>query len=275
MAFPPPPPELDRVLRLLRPLERLHSPVFTGWPNVPDRGPLLFVGNHTVLGVVDVPFLFAALWKERRIFLRALGDHEHFRVPGWRDFLTRFGVVDGTRENCAALFEAGESVLVFPGGAREVFKRKGEKYQLIWKERTGFARMAIRHGVPIVPFAALGVEDAVDILVDADDLLSTAPGRAIRRLGIREDLLPPIVRGVGPTPLPRPERFYFRFEPPILTAGLSEDEAAIWSVREQTRAAIEHGLDALQALRASDPGRTLPGRVRQAVGRRARFVRSE
>jgi hypothetical protein len=34
-------------------------------------------------------------------------------------------------------------VLVYPGGGREVAKRKGEKYQLLWKERVGFARLAI------------------------------------------------------------------------------------------------------------------------------------
>jgi hypothetical protein len=37
-------------------------------------------------------------------------------------------------------------VLVFPGGGREVTKRKGEAHKVIWKERTGFARMAIEHG---------------------------------------------------------------------------------------------------------------------------------
>ena len=46
---------------------------------------------------------------------------------GWRDFLAGFGAVDGTRENCAALMREGESILVYPGGAREVFKRKSEK----------------------------------------------------------------------------------------------------------------------------------------------------
>nr|HMS80226.1 hypothetical protein [Burkholderiaceae bacterium] len=33
---------------------------------------------------------------------------------------------------------AGESVLVFPGGGREVFKHKGERYHLIWKNRPGY-----------------------------------------------------------------------------------------------------------------------------------------
>ena len=37
-------------------------------------------------------------------------------------------------------------MLVFPGGGREVTKRKGRGLLAHLKERTGFARMAIEHG---------------------------------------------------------------------------------------------------------------------------------
>ncbi len=39
----------------------------------------------------------------------------------------------------------GELVMVFPGGAREVNKRKNERYKLV-ENRLGFARLAIQHG---------------------------------------------------------------------------------------------------------------------------------
>ncbi|MGE5441823.1 MAG: hypothetical protein ACM3Q0_02020, partial [Bacteroidota bacterium] len=60
-------------------------------------------------------------------------------------------------------------IVVFPGGGREVARRKGEQYKLIWKARTGFVRMAIRYGYPVVPFAQVGADDAFDILVDAGE----------------------------------------------------------------------------------------------------------
>jgi hypothetical protein len=41
------------------------------------------------------------------------------------------------------LMRDGASILVFPGGAREAFERRGERYRLIWDGRTGFARLAI------------------------------------------------------------------------------------------------------------------------------------
>ena len=72
--------------------------------------------------------------------------------------MVRAGAVRGARANCRALLAAGEAVLVYPGGGREVAKRKGEENRLTWKRRTGFARMAIEHQYPVVPFASLGAD---------------------------------------------------------------------------------------------------------------------
>ena len=46
-------------------------------------------------------------------------------------------------------------MLLYPGGAREAFKRKGEKYKLFWPKRQEFVRMASRFGATIIPFAAV------------------------------------------------------------------------------------------------------------------------
>ena len=92
---PPPAVEVERALLLIEPLRKLINPKVYGIDNVPKRGALL-VGNHTVLGVLDLPLLCAELWERGRI-VRALGDHAQFKVPGWRNMLNRFGVVEGTR----------------------------------------------------------------------------------------------------------------------------------------------------------------------------------
>jgi len=76
------------------------------------------------MGVLDVPLMLLGLHERTGVLVRPLGDHIHFQIPVWRDLLARFGTVDGTRENCEALMRAGESILVLPGGAREVFKHR-------------------------------------------------------------------------------------------------------------------------------------------------------
>jgi hypothetical protein len=43
-----------------------------------------------------------------------------------------------------------------------VNKRVGQEYQLFWKESPDFVRLAARCGAIIVPFAAVGADDAYD-----------------------------------------------------------------------------------------------------------------
>jgi 1-acyl-sn-glycerol-3-phosphate acyltransferase len=253
---------------LLRPWELITDPVFHGTDLIPDSGPCLFVGNHTIYGLLDLPLLVHHVQRERGLFLRGLAEKAHYKVPVWRDFLTRFGAVDGTRENARALLRDGEPVLVLPGGGREVAKRKGERYHLIWKQRLGFARLAIEARCPIVPFAAVGGEETYDIVVDADSALMAPVRAAFERLGGRTELLFPLARGFAGTPLPRPERFYFAFGEPIETeryGGRHEDGRAARGLRDRTRSAVEERINFLLAEREQDPDRDLLGRIRSRL----------
>ena len=176
--------------------------------------------------------------------------------------MEHWGVVDGNRENCGRLMEARESILVFPGGGREVAKRKDEKYKLIWQERLGFARMAIQHGCPIVPFSAIGIEDAYRIHFDARDLLRSPLGGLIKKLGIPRETLIPFATGFGP--LPRPHRLYFRFAPIIDTTRFErnfENDDLCWQLRNEAGLAIEEGIEWLRKTRKTDPKRNFLPRV--------------
>ena len=257
LVLPPSPSAADmaRLDALMAPLRALFRPSFDGWANLPRERPLLFVGNHTLYGVIDSPHLLLEVYKREGLLLRGLGDHAHWAIPGWRELLSRFGAVDGTPEVCSAVFGAGGSVLVFPGGAREAFKKNDERYRLLWGERLGFARLAIEHRVTIVPFAAVGADEIFGETVDRDALMTGPLGGTLEALRIRPDLLMPLPRIWGPDGAPRPQRLYFRFCPPVATrqfGGVVSDEAAV-EVREQTRAAIEAGIGGLMRLREADP----------------------
>ena len=256
---------MDEIDRLVQPIKRLLSPVSIGAERVPRSGPVLLTGNHTLYGVIDIPMLGLEIYEKTGRMVRGLGDHIHFDTPLWRDVLESLGAVRGTRENCALLFEEGEAVLVFPGGGREVMKHKHEKYKLIWKERIGFARLAIEHGVPILPFASVGVEDMFEIVADADDILSSPAGDLLRALGVTEqkwfrhgDVIPPIARGKGLGRLPRLERQYFLFGELIDTtrfAGQHEDREACMTLRAEVQTAIETEIAQLREIREADPER--------------------
>jgi 1-acyl-sn-glycerol-3-phosphate acyltransferase len=249
------------------------TPTLLGAENVDPNRPGLFVGNHAIFGVIDSPLFASELYSRTGVYPRSLGDHFHFDVPGWGDLLIRYGAVPGTRENCSRLMQAGQHVLVFPGGAREVAKRRSEINRLTWKNRTGFARMAIEHGYDIIPFASVGCDESYTILFDGDDFQNSRAGRwLLRRPRLNTllrggDTFMPLVRGLGPTLLPRPEPFWFMIGKPIPTgdyAGRGDDREALWDLRNKTAASIESMIEQLKQKRAMQ---NLPAWRRRLLGR--------
>jgi 1-acyl-sn-glycerol-3-phosphate acyltransferase len=254
---------IDRLVSLLEPYRRITQPRFYGIGNIPDDGSLL-AGNHTIYGFLDLPFMMAEVWKRRRIAIRGLGEHAHYAVPVWRDLLGAGGMVRGTRDNVRALMRDHQTILVFPGGAREVNKRRGQQYQLLWGERMGFARLAIEQGYPIVPVAAVGADDMLDVIIDQTTPLYGQLALAYEKvIGFPT---PPVVRGLGLTGIPRPERLYFWFGEPVDTtrfAGQNDDTAAR-TIRDETKQAVLAGIQFLRDERDHDPDRDV---VKRLLGR--------
>ena len=249
------------------------KPQFFGLENVDALKPALYVSNHTIFGVLDSPLLYEKLFKDKGIVLRSLGDHFHFSVPIWRDILVEGGSVPGTRENCARLMQGGEHILVYPGGGREVAKRKGEQHKLTWKTRTGFARMAIEYQYPVIPVAALGADDALDVVYDAYDFMQNPIGRwLLDKKPVYDklrggDVFMPLAKGIGPTLIPRPEKFYFGFGKPISPAafaGMENDKEQVWQFRKQVMDALEGELNKLKQKRVRD---TKVGMLRKLLTR--------
>ena len=167
----------------------------------------------------------------------------------------------------------GENVLVFPGGAREVFKRKTESYQLLWKERYGFVRLAIEHGYTITPYATVGGEESLEVMLDAGDYMRSPLGRYLTASGIAErhlrggEELPPLVRGLGLTPLPRPEKMYFVVGKPIDMRpyrGHHEEPGTLRRVRDRVARHLESLIAEGQQHRSRD---TQAGIVRRMLNR--------
>ncbi|WP_232534921.1 lysophospholipid acyltransferase family protein [Nocardia terpenica] len=254
---------------LAAPVRMWTSPRFYGLDNIPDSGPVLLVGNHTLLGGVDAPLLLHEILHRRGRLVRGLAENVLMRVPAVRDLVHRMGSVRGNRANCRALLASGEAVIVFPGGGREAMRRKGEKYVLKWEGRTGFARMAIEAGAPVLPVAMIGADDVYDVVFDGDHPVMRPLRWAVEALGIRRELTPPLMRGLGPTLLPRPERFYYSVGTPIDTApwrDTDDPDSAAAELQVVVRKALQEELTFLLGERDRDGGRTLWGRVRETVG---------
>ncbi len=219
-------------LRALRdlPIDYFRA-TLEGIENLPSEGGALLVGNHAYTGV-DGIVLGALVLRERRRRVRFLGDRNLWRIPVLRDVLDGLGAVPGEPEAAVSLLAAGELVGVYPGGVDDSFKDDEQKYRLQWGQRAGFAKVAMRAGVPIVPVAAFGIDEMYTV-VGRERWL----GRAL--FGSRRYDLP-IAFGAYGTPLPRrhPQRFVVL--PPIATDGEADDPVAV----ERVRAAAFDALDA-------------------------------
>ncbi len=231
---------LDEVETLLLPLLHYFAPQFHQIDQVPQDKPTMFVANHSLWSVADL-ILPYGIRKHLGHNVRPLGDRMHFaKLAPQRSLFEKMGVVVGDRAVVRALMADGQSMLVFPGGSREVMKRHDEKYALQWKKRVGFVRMALEGGYTITPVGVSGGDDIFDILFDSGDFLRTPLGRMIsanplaRKLLKGGEELPQLVRGLGFSAIPRPQQFHYVFGAPISLEAYQdriEDEDALLEAR--------------------------------------------
>ena len=242
------PPPIDQVEDIARPLQFYFRPQYFGIDDVDDSKPALYVTNHTVYGLTDGLLFGLELFRRKEIFIRPLVDNMHFEIPVWKDFIQKIGFVRASRDNCTALMQAGENVMVFPGGTREVCKRKGEAHQLIWQDHLGFARMAIQFGYDIIPVAQVGGDDMFDIVADADDIMKSWIGRFLRDSGIAKKYLhggahiPPITKGLFGLGIPKPVKLYISFGERIDTSHYRhkyDDEENLWNLRNEVELSMD------------------------------------
>ncbi len=241
-------------------VKRLLHPMITGTENIPEQ-PCLFVGNHSLFAL-DGAILTPLFLKELHRFPRAMGDKFLFSNRRIADFLLGNGLVMGHPDVCTALMEDQQDLLVFPGGAHEAVKPLSQLYELQWKERFGFVKLAARHGYTIMPFGLVGPDEFYGHFVEGQDLPDSALGRLLTRLGllhddIRFDILPPIPVGSLGTLFPKPQRCYLGFGQAVDLSrykGKTLSKKTLHSVRAEVATQIETQLAELLITREQHRG---------------------
>jgi len=241
------------------PLVDVCRPYVDGLDNLPRDGRFLLVGNHTQVSAegLMVPF-FARRAMGRRV--RPLADRNFGGMSGLPgDLLAAAGAVVGAPETARELMVHNEPILVFPGGGREIAKFKGEEYILRWQGRSGFARLAVEYSYPIVPVGLFGGDDVYRSMTTREGRWGRLSQSLSERLSGRSDMAIPLMRGIGPTLIPRPQRMYLRFGVPIDTTRPARvaEEKWVATVKQNTQHSLEQILADLLDIRSNDPYREL------------------
>jgi 1-acyl-sn-glycerol-3-phosphate acyltransferase len=241
------------------PLVDLSRPYVDGLQNLPDDGRFLLVGNHTQGGIesVLIPYLVRRAIGKR---VRPLADRRMSQMRGVAgDLFAAFGVVVGAPETARELMRHDEPILVFPGGGREIPKFKGEENTLRWEGRAGFARLSVENDYPIVPVGLVGGDDMYRSLTTREGLWGRLSQGVSEKLSGRADMAMPLLHGIGPTLIPRPQRMYLRFGTPIDATKPARVSEAKWvaTVKQNTQESLEQILADLLVVRTGDPYREL------------------
>lgn len=245
---------LDVVRRVFGP-GRYFDVSVQGWEQLP-KGPVLIVSNHS--GGTSIPdaWGFMSAWYGQLGLQRPLHAMAHEIVlanPFVGAFFARRGVLLGRRDlGVATLREHRRDLIVMPGGDLDTWRPYRDRYKVCFGGRTGYAWLALKAGVPIVPVANAGAHETLVVLARGRRLAKALHLHALARTDIFPvHLSLPWGLAVGPWPhLPPPTKLRYALGAPIsLEQGPAEGPPSPASVQEldrRVRAAMQGLLDGLR-----------------------------
>ncbi len=226
----PPPDPFDArdpdYIRATLPALRTLSQVYfradvAGLDRIPPSGPVLLVGNHSGGTMIADTFVFAQAFYDRfgpeRHFTQLAHDLV-FKTPGLRTLVQRYGTVPASPENMARALNEDGALLVYPGGDEDTYRPSWETGEVSFAGRTGFVKLALEHGVPVVPVVALGGQETALFLGRGKRLAQALQLNRLARLKVLPVVLgPPFGVTVLDFPgrIPLPSKITIRVMPPI------------------------------------------------------------
>ncbi|KRF82251.1 transmembrane protein 68 isoform X1 [Drosophila novamexicana] len=126
-----------------------HGYEVIGLDNIPQEGPALIVYYHGAIPI-DMYYLNSRMLLQRERLIYTIGDRFLFKLPGWGTISEAFHVSPGTVQSCVSILRDGNLLAISPGGVYEA-QFGDHYYELLWRNRVGFAKVAQEAKVPIIP----------------------------------------------------------------------------------------------------------------------------
>jgi 1-acyl-sn-glycerol-3-phosphate acyltransferase len=225
---------------------------FEGWENLPEP-PALLIGIHS-----GGPFPWDAWtvgvqwWRHfgRTRILHGTAHDALMATPIVGEYFRRMGCLPARSDSMSAALAAGRDVALWPGGERDSLRAWSQRDEAILAGRTGFIKLAIRSGVPIVPISTVGGPDAMPVLATGERL-----AKALRLDKVAQIKMFPIALqapwGLSPALLPElplPTKIRTAFQKPIeldSDPDRAKDDDYVQDRYELVQDSIQAGMDEL------------------------------
>ncbi|KAF4524893.1 hypothetical protein B566_EDAN015549 [Ephemera danica] len=128
-----------------------HGYEIHGLENLPQNSPALIVYYHGAIPI-DIYYFLSKTFLLRKNLIHTVGDNFLFSLPA-------LNVIPGTVQSCASILVDNNMLAIAPGGVYEA-QFGNSYYQLLWRKRLGFAKVALEAKVPIIPIFTQNLREA-------------------------------------------------------------------------------------------------------------------
>jgi 1-acyl-sn-glycerol-3-phosphate acyltransferase len=232
----------------------------SGWDHVPQNQKMLIVASHNGgLAAPDMPMMMYD-WVRRFGTEHPVYGLMHPTIwqvfPSLAQIVAKAGAIVAHPKMAYTALHSGASVLVYPGGAQDVFRPHHLRNKIYFADRKGFIKLALREKVPIVPMISCGSHDTLYVIADAYKLVSQLHEWGMPWLFGLDPIVFPIYLGLpwglaaGPLPhIPLPVPMHTRVCPPIVFERYGREAACdrdyVDQCYELVRSQMQQELDAL------------------------------
>jgi 1-acyl-sn-glycerol-3-phosphate acyltransferase len=154
----------------------------SGWDRIPEP-PALVVGIHSGAPFPWDAWAVGIQWWRHFGTDRPLHGTAHdalMAFPVIGAYFRKMGVLPAAPDSITTALAAERDVVLYPGGERDSLREWTKRDEAHLAGRTGFVKLAIDTGVPIVPVATVGGPDAMPVLASGRRLASSCGWTAWR-----------------------------------------------------------------------------------------------
>lgn len=174
-----------------------------GLENIPANGAAVLTGVHRGFMPFDGVMLVHLLNKRCGRIPRFLIHPALVKFPFIATLMSRLGGVIANQENASRILNSNQILSVFPEGIRGAFTMYKDAHRIGRHWRDDYARFAIEHDVPVIPFAIVGTAETFPIF-----------GKIKWLRKLTEWPFLPIT-----SPFPLPAKWHIEILPPVNPAG--------------------------------------------------------